>query len=115
MSNQIEELKAKLIEIQKLLDQVKLIVDNIEKESACQLCGGDDHTAKDCIDTQPETTDDRDFHQVDEDDSDSDDTIYKSFFCYRCGRKGHYSSQCYASTHINGDDLDDYTEHYDSE
>lgn len=22
--------------------------------------------------------------------------------CYRCGRKGHYSSSCYASTHING-------------
>ena len=22
--------------------------------------------------------------------------------CYRCGRKGHYSSNCYASKHING-------------
>jgi hypothetical protein len=22
--------------------------------------------------------------------------------CYRCGRKGHYSSSCYATTHIKG-------------
>ena len=22
--------------------------------------------------------------------------------CYKCGREGHYNSDCYASTHING-------------
>lgn len=27
--------------------------------------------------------------------------------CYRCGRPGHYSTECYARTHKNGCELDD--------
>jgi predicted GIY-YIG superfamily endonuclease len=27
--------------------------------------------------------------------------------CYRCGRTSHYSPDCYASTHVDGYDLDD--------
>jgi hypothetical protein len=27
---------------------------------------------------------------------------YKTSICYRCGRKGHYASKCYASKHIKG-------------
>jgi hypothetical protein len=27
--------------------------------------------------------------------------------CYKCGRSGHYSSNCYAKTHIDGTSLDD--------
>jgi len=110
---QIQELKAKIIEIQKHLDELKILVDKLE--SKCQLCGERGHIAKDCLDTQPETEDDRDFNDVEEDDDSDDDSDYKPFFCYRCGRRGHYSVQCYASTHINGDDLDDYTDQYHSE
>tara|TARA_Y200000002_G_C22618383_1_gene637063 strand:- start:918 stop:1352 length:435 start_codon:yes stop_codon:yes gene_type:complete len=29
-------------------------------------------------------------------------TNKKSSICYRCGRKGHYSSNCYAKKHIKG-------------
>lgn len=31
-----------------------------------------------------------------------DKSTEKSSNCYRCGRKGHYSSECYASKHIKG-------------
>jgi hypothetical protein len=27
--------------------------------------------------------------------------------CFRCGRKSHYASECYASTHANGYQLSD--------
>jgi hypothetical protein len=36
-----------------------------------------------------------------ESESESDDN-YKSSNCYNCGRKGHYSTNCYASKHIKG-------------
>jgi predicted GIY-YIG superfamily endonuclease len=31
----------------------------------------------------------------------------KTGVCYRCGRTSHYSPDCYASTHVDGYDIDD--------
>jgi predicted GIY-YIG superfamily endonuclease len=47
-------------------------------------------------------------------DSDSDEDCYvygnkyKKSKCFRCGREGHYSSSCYASTHAKGYYLNEY-------
>jgi len=34
----------------------------------------------------------------------------KTGACYRCGRAGHYSPECYASTHKNGYEIDEDSE-----
>ena len=33
-------------------------------------------------------------------------TPKKTGACYRCGRTSHWSPDCYARTHVNGDDLE---------
>ena len=46
---------------------------------------------------------DNSYYGYDGCDSDSsNDSYYKTNKCFRCGREGHYSSNCYAKKHIKG-------------
>ena len=37
-----------------------------------------------------------------DDESDEEDNYKTSKTCYKCGRKGHYANNCYASRHVKG-------------
>jgi predicted GIY-YIG superfamily endonuclease len=87
---------------------------------ACTRCGRKGHFIKDCY-----AKTDSMGNNIDSDDSDEDiewcceycdrtfttefgcnihekSCIEKKNSCYRCGRLGHYSTECYASKHIKG-------------
>lgn len=57
---------------------------------------------KDCFYHEDEYSDDDSEEESDEDYGYSDFRTKTSLICYSCGRKGHYSSDCYASKHIHG-------------
>lgn len=78
----------------------------------CFKCGKSGHYAKYCkVKYYQDDSDSSDEYYIDCDsDSDSSDDQFTNTStkysnnsrCYRCGRSGHYSSSCYASTHVKG-------------
>ena len=103
-------------------------VNNYESEEeeievwCCSYCGKEFDTKKGAIFHQnihckfkPNKSNYRDYESDEEDEEDKDDeendyesehekryNTSKKSICYRCGRSGHYSNNCYASRHIKG-------------
>ena len=73
---------------------------------SCSYCGKDFDSYKGATFHENVHCKKKKYSYYDDDDNDNGDDngndYKKSSKCYRCGRKGHYSSSCYASKHING-------------
>jgi len=87
-------------------------------QGTCFRCGKDGHSEKACYvkkDVNGNYINDKESESTDSSDSsDSNDsgkyhkTIRKSNNCYKCGRSGHYATDCYATTHKKGYYIDNY-------
>jgi len=102
----------------------KSIIDTLNQmnngtNNKCFICGKDNHFAKDCEEDECwETESDEEEHETvwgcekcGKEFTEEKKCVYhekycrgtnKEEYCSRCGRKGHYDSDCYASKHIKG-------------
>jgi hypothetical protein len=65
--------------------------DEYEKVWVCEYCEKEFDEESKCI-----------YHEKKCSSKHSNSNDVNSNYCYRCGRKGHYSPSCYAATHIKG-------------
>jgi len=94
-------------------DMLQLLVKTIEDKKNKKEEEEDDDDEEEEDDEEDEDEEDEEEKEKEKEDDDNLKFYgYASRFhskdknCYRCGRSGHYSSNCYASKHIKGYELD---------